>query len=106
MERHYIQGEHYEIESLRVPNGYPNFPVADAEFVRSYEHYGKTSRVFRYPVQYDAFLDWIQCWVHIAANTTLANGSADGVPFVVESHIYDDRIETIRSAGPTLMSPG
>ena len=98
----YVQGDHYKIESLRVMDGCPNFPIADAEFIRSYEHYGKTSRVFRYAVEYDAFfVEWIQCWVHIAANYTLVNGISDGqqvmpfMPFIIESHIHDDRIKSI-----------
>lgn len=96
MDYNYIQGEHYKIELLRVMDGSPNFPIANAEFIRSYEHYGKTSRVFQYAVEYDAFfVEWIQCWVHIAANFTLVNGSSDGQPFIIESHIHDDRIKSI-----------
>ena len=95
-----MQGDHYKIESLRVPDWCPHFPIVDAEFIRSYEHYGKTSHVFRYAVEYKAFFEeWIECFVHIAANYTLVNGHSNEnnkkKPFIIESHIHDDRIKQI-----------
>ena len=53
-------------------------------------------RVFQYSVKYEDFMEWIQGWVHVAANYTLAEGS-NSVPHVVESHVYEHTLSVNQS---------
>jgi len=87
--RAFCQGAMYAIQSVNT-----EFPIAEAKFVRSYEHCGKTSHVFQYNVDFDSFHEWLKCWVHIAKNHTLVKGTTSE-PYQIESHIFDDNIYDI-----------
>lgn len=98
---HLVPGQRYTIRSLKLPEGYDEnhvFPIHDAEFVRSYEHYGNTSHVFRWTVDHDRYVEWVHsCWQMVAVNLRVG----EGWPCDIETHVYDH----ILQARPRLTPP-
>jgi hypothetical protein len=88
----YIEARHYSLNSIKMPIGYAFFPIANAEFIKSYEHNGKTSFVFRYNIKHADFYEWNKCWTHIAKNHIITKKTEN---ILIESHIYSFLIEEI-----------
>ena len=88
----YIKGAHYCIQSVEtLPFALTFFPLKDVIYVKSYEHYGKISHVFVYKVNYNDFVEWVRCWVHIATNIVLSE-EPDGSK-TIKTHVYDYKIK-------------
>jgi hypothetical protein len=86
----YIKNHYYFIENVEVPIGYPVFPIKDAKYIKSYNDNGKKSLIFEYKIKKSDFYDWGLCWIHIAQNHT--KGKSDENDYIIETHIYEDKI--------------